>query len=156
MSDSSLPEFFYLQKNIMGVDAMSEDQNAKTANVGRAVKATHWFATIGSLTGQGGRVTCVSSGLKIAGLTVALVGDVVTYEDGSEAVIIDGAGVAATYGDRPIALVGSRLTNGDRIIESLQNQRGISEYHDCPILGLFDPAYTLPTSATTDEAAINA
>jgi uncharacterized Zn-binding protein involved in type VI secretion len=135
---------------------MSEVKKAETANVGRAVKATHWFATIGSLTEQGGRVTGVSSGLKIAGLTVALVDDVVTYEDGSEAVIIDGAGVAAAYGDRPIALVGSRLSNGDRIIESLQNKRGISEYHNCPILGPFDPAYTLPTSATTDGATINA
>src|ERR1700678_4371534 len=101
---------------------MSEVKKAEGANVNRAVKATHWLATIGSPTEQGGRVTGASSGLKVAGLSVALIDDVVTYEDGSEAVIIDGSGDAASYRDKPFALVGSRLSNGDRIIASLQNK----------------------------------
>ncbi len=33
---------------------------------------------------------------------------------------------------------------------------GLASITDCPILGLFDPTYTLPTSATTDGATINA
>jgi hypothetical protein len=74
-------------------------------------------------------------------LTVALVGDIVTYDDGSEAVIINGAGSAAICGDKPLALVGSALSNGDRIVESLQSGRGITEYQDNPIKGLFDSTY---------------
>jgi len=53
---------------------------------------THLFATIGSLTERGGRVSTATSGLELAGLNVARVGDVVTYDDGSEAAIVDGAG----------------------------------------------------------------
>jgi len=106
-----------------------------------SLKMMHGFATIGSLTRDGGRVTKATSGLVIAGLSVARVGDVVTYDDGSEAVIINGAGYAAVYGDKPFALVGSELSNGDRIIQSLQIDRGIAEYHDKPIKGLFDSTY---------------
>jgi len=107
----------------------------------RSLETMHLLATIGSLTKDGGRVTKATSGLEIAGLTVALVGDIVTYEDGSEAVIINGAGSAAIYGDKPLALVGSALSNGDRIVQSLQSGRGITEYHDNPIEGLFDSTY---------------
>ncbi len=106
-----------------------------------SLKMMHGFATIGSLTRDGGRVTKATSGLVIAGLSVARVGDVVTYDDGSEAVIINGAGYAAVYGDKPFALVGSELSNGDRIIQSLQIDRGIAEYHHKPIKGLFDSTY---------------
>ncbi|MDN7428154.1 MULTISPECIES: PAAR domain-containing protein [unclassified Burkholderia] len=86
---------------------------------------THLFATIGALTERGGRVTNATSGLTVAGLVVARVGDVVTYEDGSEAVIMDGAGEYAICSDKPFALVGSRLSNGDRIVETLQRLWGI-------------------------------
>jgi len=107
----------------------------------RSLETMHPFATIGSLTRDGGRITRATSKLEIAGLAVACVGDVVTYEDGSEAVIINGAGSAAIYRDKPLALVGSALSNGDRIVQSLQSGRGITEYHDKPIEGLFDSAY---------------
>jgi hypothetical protein len=52
--------------------------------------------------------------------------------------------------------VGSRLSNDDRIISSLQNKYGVDEYHDRPIPGLFDPAYTLPMTAATNAASTNA
>jgi hypothetical protein len=135
---------------------MSEVKKTEAVNVDRVVKATHWLATIGSPTEQGGRVSRASSGLEVGGLTIALIDDVVTYEDGSEAVIIDGAGVGATYSGKPCALVGSRLSNGDRIIASLQNKFGIDEYHDSPIPGLFDPSYTQPITAAMNGANIDA
>lgn len=117
------------------------------ANPEFSIKAMHLFATIGALTARGGRVTDATSSVKIAGLTIARVGDVVTYEDGSEAVIADGAGFAAVSGDKPLALVGSHLSNGDTIVETLQSGRGIIERDSDPIPGLFDPAYVPPSAA---------
>lgn len=95
---------------------MSRTEEKQDVKQDPAVKVLHLFATIGSLTERGGRITKATGRQAIAGLPVARVGDVVTYEDGSD----DGAGFAAVSGDKPIALVGSRLSNGDRIIESLQ------------------------------------
>jgi uncharacterized Zn-binding protein involved in type VI secretion len=109
-----------------------------------AIKATHWLATIGSLTKRGGRITKATGCRTIAGLTVARVGDIVTYEDGSEAVIVDGAGAAAISEGKPLALVGSRLSNGDQITESLQHRVSIVEHRSQTITGLFDPAYVPP------------
>ncbi|WP_175787676.1 PAAR domain-containing protein [Burkholderia anthina] len=82
---------------------------------------THLFATVGALTERGGRVTTATSGLTLAGLEVACVGDVVTYDDGSEAAIVDGAGNNHS-GGKPLALVGSRLSNGDTITDSPERQ----------------------------------
>jgi hypothetical protein len=135
---------------------MSEVQKTEAANVNRVLKAMHWFATIGSLTERGGRVTSASGSLTIAGLSVAIVDDVVTYADGSKAVIMDGAGYAAAHCDKPFALVGSRLSNGDRIVESLQKESGVDEYHYIPIPGLFDPAYRFPFDAGRDAESIHA
>jgi uncharacterized Zn-binding protein involved in type VI secretion len=131
-------------------------KKTETTNVNRAIKARHWFVTIGSPTERGGHVTSASGSLAIAGLAIAVVDDVVTYADGSKAVIMDGAGYAATHCDKPYALVGSRLSNGDRIVESLQNKFAVDEYHDRPIPGLFDPAYTLRKTAATNGASIDA
>jgi uncharacterized Zn-binding protein involved in type VI secretion len=111
-----------------------------------AIKATHPLATIGSLTKRGGRISKATSRRTVAGLTVARVGDIVTYEDGSEAVIIDGAGAAAISDGKPLALVGSRLSNGDQITESLQRRISIAEHHGQAITGLFDPSYIPPPS----------
>lgn len=108
---------------------------------------TYLFATIGALTKRGGRVTECTSGLTVAGLAVARVGDVVTYEDGSEAVITDGAGNCAVSRDKPFALVGSRLSNGDRIVETLQRLWGIHIPAGEAVDGLFDAAY-VPAPAT--------
>jgi uncharacterized Zn-binding protein involved in type VI secretion len=109
----------------------------------------HPFATVGSTTERGGRIAYASSGAKIAELAIARVGDKVVYEDGSEAYIIDGAGFAAVYLDKPLALVGSRLSNGDRIVKSLHTGAGINERAGHPIVGLFDPDY-LPPPANTE------
>jgi len=99
----------------------------------------HLLATLGSLTERGGHITQVSTQLAICGHLVARVGDTVTYADGSTATIIDGAGSAFLYLDRPVALVGSHLSNGDRIIETQQSRCGIPADRQIP--GLFDPAW---------------
>ncbi|CAM2173725.1 PAAR repeat-containing protein [Paraburkholderia sacchari] len=98
------------------------------------------LATIGARTERGG---CVTSGsrFRIGGLAVACVGDVVTYEDGSQAVIVDGAGIAMVYGGAPVALVGSRLSNGDRIVSTIWSKRGIFIADGEGIEGLFDPEW---------------
>jgi len=106
---------------------------------------TYLFATIGSRTERGGRVTRVTTKAEYRGLALARVGDIVTYNDGSEATIIDGAGSAASWDGKPFALVGSRLSNGDRITETMQDGCGIKVRSDKPVPGLFDPAH-IPSS----------
>ncbi|MGR3909688.1 PAAR domain-containing protein [Burkholderia sp. SR8] len=106
----------------------------------------HLFATIGARTERGGTVARVSSNATFADLGLAVVGDIVAYEDGTEATIIDGAGYAAMREGRPIALVGSRLSNGDRIVTAAQNAFGIAVRDGQEIPGLFDSTYS-PISA---------
>jgi len=112
------------------------------------------FATIGALTERGGRVTEATSGLTVAGLVVARVGDVVTYEDGSEAVIVDGAGEYAICSDKPFALVGSRLSNGDRIVETLQRLSGIHVPVGETAGGLFNEDYAPPPALPRYRLAV--
>ncbi|CAM3004910.1 hypothetical protein [Burkholderia ubonensis] len=71
----------------------------------------HHFSTVDSLTARGGRVTKANSKLIVIGLAVARVGDIVNYEDGSEA---------------RFALVGSRLSNGDPVTDSPEREGLIS------------------------------
>jgi uncharacterized Zn-binding protein involved in type VI secretion len=114
---------------------MSERKNNKT---------TCFFMTIGSRTKRGGHVTRVSAKAEYKGMALARVGDIVTYDDGSEANITDGAGFAASWDGKPFAVVGSRLSNGDTIAETLQGGWGITIRHDKPFPGLFDSSYVLP------------
>ncbi|WP_197732804.1 PAAR domain-containing protein [Paraburkholderia pallida] len=102
---------------------------------------TYAFASVGSRTERGGWIDKATTTLAYRGLTLACIGDIVRYDDSSEATIIDGAGFAAVWNDKPFALVGSRVSNGDRIIESLQDALGINVHPDIPIAGLFDSAY---------------
>ncbi|VBB12191.1 PAAR domain-containing protein [Burkholderia stabilis] len=114
---------------------------------------THLFATVGALTERGGRVTAATSGLTLAGLEVACVGDVVTYDDGSEAAIIDGAGNFHS-GGKSFALVGSRLSNGDRITETLRTSWGIHVRDGQSVAGLFDPTYVPPPAPPAYRLAV--
>jgi uncharacterized Zn-binding protein involved in type VI secretion len=119
-------------------------------------ETTYLFVTIGSRTQSGGRVTRVSTKAEYKGMALARVGDIVTYDDGTEATIIDGAGFAAAWEDKPFALVGSRLSNGDTITETLQDGFGITVRDGKPVPGLFDPTYTLPLTADTDGKNVHA
>lgn len=78
------------------------------------------------------------------GFRVACVGDRVCYPDGSENIIVSGAGNASTFGNRPVALVGSHVENGDRITLSQQSMGEIVLFEgDVPIAGLLQPG-TMP------------
>jgi uncharacterized Zn-binding protein involved in type VI secretion len=121
---------------------MSELKNNET---------TYFFATIGSRTNGGGHVTRVSTKAEYEGMALARVGDIVTYDDGSDATVIDGAGFAAAWSDKPFALVGSGLSNGDTITEPLQDGCGITVRSDKPVPGLFDPTYVLPPAEPVDD-----
>jgi uncharacterized Zn-binding protein involved in type VI secretion len=113
-------------------------------------ETTYLFVTVGSRTERGGLVTRVSTSAEYQGMALARVGDIVTYDDGSVAIIIDGAGFAAVWGDKLLALVGSHLSNGDTITETLQDGWGITIRDGEEVPGLFDPVYMLPSSSITD------
>ncbi|TCG09892.1 hypothetical protein BZM27_01960 [Paraburkholderia steynii] len=126
---------------------MPKQQNSET---------TYLFDTLDSSAERGGRVSRVTIKAVYQGMALERVGDIVTCDDGSEATIIDGVGFAAAWEDRPLALVGSRLSNGDTITETLQNGWGITVRGSERTPGLFDPAYTLPPSVAADGGNIHA
>jgi hypothetical protein len=104
------------------------------------------FATIGARTARGGCITHVSSELTICHLRAALVGDIVTYADASQAVIVDGSGKRGRYRDKCFALVGSNLSNGDKIV-STPWEDGISGLFVAEgekVEGMFDASYVPP------------
>ncbi|CAG4913211.1 PAAR domain-containing protein [Paraburkholderia gardini] len=107
---------------------------------------TYAFATVGARTERGGYVTHATSGLSICGLYVARVGDVVTYCDGSEAAIVDGSGSRSSYDGKCLALVGSHLSNGDRIVFTPWDDgtSGLFVAAGEKPEGLFDPSYVPP------------
>ena len=84
------------------------------------------FAAEGSQTRGGGTVKIDSSEVMInlksgASVQLAQVGDRVVYPDGASAVIMTGAGKQHRFGEADAALVGSRLDNGDEIINTPQD-----------------------------------
>ncbi|MCZ3384986.1 hypothetical protein O3S68_22190 [Kosakonia sp. SOY2] len=94
------------------------------------VKAIHRIAVAGCLTLRGGTGDEFNPnpevGYKIRQenghwVSVLTVGCTVTYPDGSSARIVSSAGSKHTCGGREIALVGSLLSNGDRIISTPQS-----------------------------------
>ena len=117
---------------------------------GRKVLARYAIATVGSHTLRGGMVFVAEHGQHADGWRVACVGDRVRYPDGSESIIVSGAGNASTFDDRPVALVGSHVENGDRIAGSQQNMGEIVLFEgDAPIAGLLQPGY-LPPAARSE------
>jgi hypothetical protein len=104
------------------------------------------IATSGARTERGGYVTGATSGLTICNLRAALVGDIVTYGDGSEAVIVDGSGALGFDRDKCFALVGSSLSNGDKIASTPwgNSKSGLFVPEGESPEGLFDPSYAPP------------
>jgi uncharacterized Zn-binding protein involved in type VI secretion len=111
------------------------------------------LATIGARTERGGCVTS-GSGMTIAGLPVACVGDIVTYSDGSQAVIMDGAGIALVIRGKSAALVGSGISNGDRIISTVWQGRGIFVEEGKAIEGMFDSDCVPPSREPSARFAV--
>ena len=122
-----------------------EQEGAAPAPALRKVTARYPIATIGSRTLRGGKVVVSENELHLDTYRVACVGDRVRYPDGSESIIVSGAGNASTFGNRPIALVGSHVENGDRITLSPQSIGEIVLFEgDAPIAGLLQPGYVPP------------
>ena len=111
------------------------------------IVARYPIATIGSRTRRGGEVVLGEQGEPADDYRIACVGDRVRYPDGSESVIVSGAGHASTYANRPIALVGSHIANGDRIVARAQSIGEIVVVEGEPIAGLLEPGYALPAAA---------
>ena len=94
------------------------------------------IAVEGSLTRDGGILKTATSTSEVESSTgqklrVAQTQDTVVYPDGTEATIISGAGEAAhNNAGRSVALVGSRLSNGDEIIREGANKQVISSQAD--------------------------
>ncbi|MCH2071206.1 PAAR domain-containing protein [Acinetobacter pittii] len=90
-------------------------------------------AVHGAKSKNGGLVNASSNVGKIGGSSIARVGDEVIYADGTTSKIISGAGSACVVDGSPVALVGSRLENGDEIIDSPNTTIAIRIYKDQPI-----------------------
>jgi len=101
----------------------------------------------GAKTANGGEIAHGSSSIRDSGHTLLLVGDIAVYPDGSTAVITAGAGIAMVDHDRPVAIIGSPLSNGDTIVSSPVTVLTFEEPASDPIIGLLDPAYR-PEPAT--------
>jgi uncharacterized Zn-binding protein involved in type VI secretion len=110
----------------------------------RKVVARYPIATIGSRTSRGGQVVLASNDQYADDYQIACVGDRVRYPDGSESVITSGAGHASTIANRPIALVGSHVANGDRIVARAQSMGEIIVLEGEPVPGLLEPGYVPP------------
>lgn len=109
------------------------------------VVAIYRIAVDGALTQRGGMVRAAWNGAEIeldGGLKVniALVGDEVVYPDGTTARIITGSGAKFQKGGKSIALVGSRLSNGDVIISTPQAGCTLNELKGLPMDADFLPA----------------
>jgi uncharacterized Zn-binding protein involved in type VI secretion len=116
----------------------------------RKVVTRYAIATIGSRTSRGGQVVVASSDQLADEFRIACVGDRVRYPDGSKSVITSGAGHASTFANRPIALVGSHVANGDRIVARAQSIGEIVVVEGEPVPGLLKPGYMPPA---VDSAA---
>jgi uncharacterized Zn-binding protein involved in type VI secretion len=118
-----------------------------TGPLPRKVVARYPIATVGSRTSRGGQVVLASNDQYADDYHIACVGDRVRYPDGSESVIVSGAGHASTIGNRPIALVGSHVANGDRIVARAQSMGEIIVLEGEPVAGLLEPGYMPPSAS---------
>lgn len=114
------------------------------------------FATLGARTERGGYITKATSGLVICDLRAALVGDIVTYPDGSQAVIMDGSGSLGLDRATCFALVGSTLSNGDKIVSTPWGDResGLFVAEGETPEGLFDASYVPPPCIPGERFAL--
>lgn len=109
------------------------------------VVAIYRIAVDGALTQRGGVVRAAWNGAEIEldggqKVNIALVGDEVVYPDGTTARIVTGSGSKFQKGDQSIALVGSRLSNGDVIISTPQAGSTLNELKGLPVDADFLPA----------------
>ena len=93
---------------------------------------TYYLAVNGVKTKQGGLVKASSDVWKVKGLSIGRVGDDVIYADGTISKIISGAGDVCIVDGASVALIGSRLENGDEIVDSSATGITIRIFKDQP------------------------
>jgi uncharacterized Zn-binding protein involved in type VI secretion len=106
--------------------------------------AHYLVATVGARTDQGGTVVSGEQGVQLEGYAIACVGDHVTYPDGRGARIQSGSR-HVFVADRAVAAVGSRLDNGDVIVDSLQSGAVLCDTED------YGPALDHDAATTASE-----
>ena len=89
-----------------------------------------YVAVNGAKTKKGGLICATGLNFQLHGIAIALVGDEAIYHDGTTAKIISGSGDALTIKGSSVALVGSRLDNGDEVIDSPDMSLIFRLYHD--------------------------
>jgi uncharacterized Zn-binding protein involved in type VI secretion len=100
------------------------------------------LATLGSKTERGGEVVTATTIATSYDLAVAAVGDLVRYPNGDEAYITSGAGARLNFDGKVVALVGSHISNGDKIISCPVETPVLDEPDDNPIVGFLDEGYS--------------
>ena len=106
----------------------------------RAVQRRCPVAADRSTTKRGGRVV-TSSEVATAGGRVALAGDTVPYPDGSPTRIVTGSGTESLIFGKSLALIGSKLENGDRIDGPMHDDLVPVAYADTPIASLLQAGH---------------
>lgn len=132
------PYFSAEQKATMPDDGRFHVEEQETFLREHPVTAIYRIAVEGSLTQRGGVVRAVWNGSEIGlkdgrRVNIALEGDEVVYPDGSTASIITGSGKSIQKNGRGIALVGSRLSNGDQIVSTPQSSGTLVEREGVPM-----------------------
>lgn len=122
LQELNKPHFSEEQINSFDAAAVDIIRRNQVEQLEKPVIAIRLLASEGSQSKQGGIIKKGTSGLTVTiesgeELAIAQIGDPVEYPDGSIAYIKTGAGKAFSN----LALVGSRLDNGDEIINSRQN-----------------------------------
>ncbi|WP_447749420.1 PAAR domain-containing protein [Pseudomonas nicosulfuronedens] len=125
------PAFTEEELSTFNPEMAAEVRRSQSAQLTRSVIGIRRLATEGSESRLGGRVIRGTSATTITldngrEVTVACKGDPVQYPDGSIAFIMTGAGKA----NSDIALVGSRLDNGDELINTPQDALILVMYED--------------------------
>lgn len=129
---------FLHKLSIEQLEALSESEIQEIYNIEQIYwnnkpHTLYYVATHGAKSKNGGLVNATSHMVKVAGLSLARVGDEVIYADGTTSKIISGAGNVCVVDGLPVALVGSHIENGDVIIESPNTSLVIRIFKDQPI-----------------------
>ncbi|MDC4513006.1 PAAR domain-containing protein [Acinetobacter baumannii] len=127
-----------MQQSLEQLEKLSENDiqqisNAEQLYWNNKPHTIYHVAVHGAKSKNGGLVNASSNSSKIGGSSIARVGNEVIYADGTTSKIISGAGTACVIEGLPVALVGSRLENGDEIIDSPNTTIAIRIYKDQPL-----------------------
>lgn len=144
-SSLACPPFSVEKKAAMSDGARQTVEEQEAFMREHPVVAIYRIAVDGALTQGGGVVRAGWNGAEIEldggqKVNIALVGDEVVYPDGTTARIVTGSGSKFKKGEQSIALVGSRLSNGDVIISTPQAGSMLNERKGLPVDADFLPA----------------